>query len=190
MNLAWQLSWEYGDNKARTWCTAEDVDDPWWNVISNPYGTDVFLNIVLYINRRKLPENIPMVHNLRNQFKEYRTRRGLIYGILDFADKFGANPSKIDLDVANVDNARNRAFDSYVQQEFVEALDQMSAALQRLSEVEKDAMKLKDRALFWIYIVEWLSVMGTSILAGSLIWALMVKRRLYKQVATTRRAEG
>jgi len=190
MNLAWQLSWEYGDNKARTWCTAEDVDDPWWNVISNPYGTDVFLNIVLYINRRKLPENIPMVHNLRNQFKEYRTRRGLIYGILDFADKFGANPSKIDLDVANVDNARNRAFDSYVQQEFVEALDQMSAALQRLSEVEKDAMKLKDRALFWIYVVEWLSVMGTSILAGSLIWALMVKRRLYKQVATTRRAEG
>jgi len=186
----WQISWEYGEKNARTWCTAEDVDDPWWNVISNPYGTDVFLNIVLYINRRKLPENIPMIHQLRNQFKEYRTRRGLIYGILDFADKFGANPSKIDLAVVEVDKVRDDAFDSYVNQEYVQALDHMNTALQRMSEIEQDAMRLKDRALFWIYIVEWLTVTGTSILAGSLIWALMVKRKLYKEVVTTRTAEG
>ncbi len=189
-NLPWQISWEYGEKNARTWCTAEDVDDPWWNVISNPYGTDVFLNIVLYINRRKLPENIPMIHQLRNQFKEYRTRRALIYGILDFADKFGANPSKVDLAITELDKRREKAFESYTGQDFAEALEQMNAALQRMSEVEKDAMELKDRALFWIYVVEWLSVTGTSILAGSVIWALMVKRKLYKEVVTTKSTEA
>ena len=188
-NLPWQISWEYGDKKARTWCTAEDVDDPWWNVLTNPYGTDVFLNIALYISKRPLPPDIPMVHELRNQFKEYRTRRGLIFGILEFADKFGANPSKVDNAIVEVDLVRNQAFDYYTQQEFAQASENMKTALVRISEIEKDAMKLKDRALFWIYIIEWLSVTGTSIFAGSLIWALMVKRTLYREVITTKTAE-
>jgi len=188
-NLPWQISWEYGEKKARTWCNAEDVDDPWWNVLNNPYGTDVFLNEVLYIAKRKLTTDIPMVHNLRNQFKEYRTRRGLIYGILDFADKFGANPAKVDREILSVDAVRDKAFDSYTQQEFSQAEEYMSTALKCLSDIERDAMKLKDRALFWIYLIEWLSVSGVSILAGSLVWALMVKRALYKEVVTTRAEE-
>ncbi len=188
--LPWQISWEYGDRKARTWCTAEDVDDPWWNVMTNPYGIDVFLNIVLYVDKRNLPDDIPMVHLLRHQFKEYRTRRGLIYGILDFADKFGANPSKIDAEMVEVDVVRDEAFDSYANQEFAEAEALMTTALARLGEIEKEAMRLKDRALFWIYLVEWLSVTGVSIVAGSVIWALMIRRTLYKEVVTTRTAEG
>jgi len=188
-NLPWQISWEYGEKKARTWCNAEDVDDPWWNVINNPYGADVFLNEVLYIARRKLATDIPTVHKLRNDFKEYRTRRGIIYGILDFADKFGANPARVEKEIIAVDAIRNQAFESYTAQDFTASIEYMEKALDGLEKAAADAMRLKDRALFWIYLVEWLSVTGTSILAGSLLWMLMVRRALFKQVVTTRSAE-
>ena len=165
------------------------MDDPWWNVLTNPYGPDVFLNIILYVTKRDLPTDIPMVHELRQQFKEFRTRRGLIYGIVDFADKFGANPARVDRDLVEVNDARDQAFDSYTSQDYSTASEQMKSVLSRLEEIERDAMKLKARALFWIYIIEWLAVMGTSIFAGSVLWTLMVRRALFKEVITTKTAE-
>jgi hypothetical protein len=47
-------------------------------------------------------------------------------------------------------------------------------------------VKIRERALLWVYITEWFVVTGTMIICGSVIWALMIRRRLYKEVAVTR----
>ena len=47
-------------------------------------------------------------------------------------------------------------------------------------------MKAKDKALLWIFIVEWAVVSATSMVAGSILWTLLVRRRLYKEVGQTR----
>jgi len=47
-------------------------------------------------------------------------------------------------------------------------------------------MKLKDRALFWVYLTEWSAVMGTLFASGFVVYSLLVRRMLYKEVRLTR----
>lgn len=54
-----------------------------------------------------------------------------------------------------------------------------------IQKIEK-AMKAKDKALLWIFIVERAVVSATSMVAGSILWTLLVRRRLYKEVGQTR----
>jgi hypothetical protein len=49
-----------------------------------------------------------------------------------------------------------------------------------------EAVKLKDQALLWVYISEWLAVTSTSIFAGFTLWTLMVRRRKYRTTRSTR----
>jgi hypothetical protein len=55
-----------------------------------------------------------------------------------------------------------------------------------LEEIEGRAVDLKDRALLWVYLIEWLAVTGTCLAAGFVLWTLMVRRRLYKEIAVTK----
>ncbi len=55
-----------------------------------------------------------------------------------------------------------------------------------LVEFELRTMKLKDEALFWVYVTEWVAVSGTGLLAGYMIYILMLRKALYKQVEVTR----
>jgi hypothetical protein len=45
---------------------------------------------------------------------------------------------------------------------------------------------MKDRALAWVYVTEWLAITGTTMICGYVLWAIMVRRRLYRAVRVTR----
>ena len=47
-------------------------------------------------------------------------------------------------------------------------------------------VKIKDQALFWVYTIEWIAVSATLMVCGSALWTLMVRRRAYREVRTTR----
>jgi len=49
-----------------------------------------------------------------------------------------------------------------------------------------ELIDLKDKALLWIYIAEWSAVSGTAVACGVVLWTLMIRRRLYREVGTTR----
>ena len=53
-------------------------------------------------------------------------------------------------------------------------------------ETMDEAIKARNAAAFWIFFTEWCVVTGTSLFAGALIWMLMIRRRLYREVAITR----
>ena len=55
-----------------------------------------------------------------------------------------------------------------------------------MTQIEAKSVELKDRALFWIYVIEWLVVSGVSMLCGFLLYTLMVRRRMYREVSVTR----
>jgi len=59
-----------------------------------------------------------------------------------------------------------------------------------LTEIGNDAVRLKDQALFWVYVSEWLTVTAASMLGGVMIWTLMVRRRMYRAVEVTRIRPG
>jgi hypothetical protein len=48
------------------------------------------------------------------------------------------------------------------------------------------AKREKEGALLWVYIIEWLVTTSTIFIAGSVIWMLMIRRRLYRSVETTK----
>jgi len=62
----------------------------------------------------------------------------------------------------------------------------MQELLTRADGQREAALRLKDRALFWIYVIEWLSVSATFLVAGFAVWTLMVRRRLHREIAMTR----
>jgi hypothetical protein len=55
-----------------------------------------------------------------------------------------------------------------------------------LEDLQHRAMKIKENALLWVYIIEWLSVTGTLVISGSILWMLMVRRSLYREIRGTR----
>jgi hypothetical protein len=52
-----------------------------------------------------------------------------------------------------------------------------------VSEAADRAMR---RALFWVYVSEWFVVAATSMICAVLVWTLMVRKRMYREVEATR----
>jgi len=48
------------------------------------------------------------------------------------------------------------------------------------------AVEVKRRALMWIYTVEWVTTTATLIICLQAVWMLMVKRKAYRAVDSTR----
>ena len=64
----------------------------------------------------------------------------------------------------------------------------MDEAFEEIEGLRADALRLKDQALAWVYLVEWLVVSGVFLLCGFVLWTVMIRRRLYREVSTTRLA--
>lgn len=75
---------------------------------------------------------------------------------------------------------------SYLDFEFEETLSLAQKLLGSFQGAFDLALRLKDRAMQWIYVIEWAAITGTSILVSSLIWALMIRRQLYREAQSTR----
>jgi hypothetical protein len=74
----------------------------------------------------------------------------------------------------------------YLDQEYEGASGLIADIMSLIGDIEVDSIELKDRALLWVYVIEWLAVSGVALLCGSLLYALMVRRRMYREVSTTR----
>ena len=73
----------------------------------------------------------------------------------------------------------------YIEQDFGSALSSAESAIALIEKAEKVVEEVKNEALLWVYLVEWLSVTGTSLVVGFILWSMMVRRKLYREVATT-----
>jgi len=149
------------------------------------YLPDFATNLMLYCAKRPIPENLDLVHTVRTRMATLAYRRIIITSLIDFVDKFGANPKRIFLALQEADAAGTEAADLYLMQEFDVAKEGAERALQLMDEAEAVADKVKNEALLWVYVSEWLSVTGTSLVCGFLLWTLMIQRRMYKEVAYT-----
>jgi hypothetical protein len=136
--------------------------------------------------RATIPSDVSLTHKLRLQIGLYSSEKGLLLSLMEFADTFGANTNELNQNLADTEELRKLADELWIQEDYVGSLAALEDALASLDEDMDDAVKAKDRALFWVYIIEWLSVMGTSLATGVVVWTLMVRRRLYREVGATR----
>lgn len=105
--------------------------------------------------------------------------------MIEFVERFGADPSKVGERLDSLDERHDQASRLYLEGEYQAAGDLLFELLDEFTELETDLLEAKDRAFFWIYLAEWTGVLGVGILCGVILWTLMVRRRLYREVQTT-----
>jgi hypothetical protein len=179
-------------NQSTTFTFRDMVYDPFWSApttgsaISNPYSLDIIANIIWFSTGRELPQDPLKVHDLRRDLFDYGIKKSLLTSLLDFAEIFGANPTSEYAAMDEVEDIRREAAQSYLDRDFETAYDLMKEALSELTKLEDSATKLKDRALLWVYVVEWSVTTGVLLVAGVILWTLMIKRALYREVKATK----
>jgi len=180
------VTWDL-DNGNRVFALTSEI-----HAMSPRYGSlwtyylDYGSNLMIYLNRRRVPQDIDLVHAVRARMYELGIRRSLLVSLLEFCDSFGANTATITAKIDEVDELAKEARPAYFQLRFEETLETYKGALQMLQDIEKDAIELKNRTLLWVYVIEWLSITGTGMICGFLLWSLMIRRRLYREVRTTK----
>jgi len=202
--LAWQtgfpgkgkvgyiVAWEYGEGRSIT--TGDFLGNGWLGYPSfggsgNQHSPDILMNMILWITHRGLitRDTVDIFHSLKGVITEFRTRLSALISLRDFVDKFGANTEKIQDEILNLEGLYNEGTKKYVdQQDFSGAYSDLKKGLEEFSHAEAVAQRVKERALLWIYIIEWLITTSALFISGFILWTLMVRRRLYREVKVTK----
>ena len=150
------------------------------------YFSDFVLNHAYFVAQVRIPEDLEMIHNLRDSFIRYANEKSSTTALMDFIDKFGANTRPVERMLGELETKKKEAERLYLKDRYEEAADAMKDVIQGFQRISDQAVRIRERALLWVYITEWFAVTGTAIICGSLVWTLMVKRRYYKEVSVTR----
>ena len=138
------------------------------------------------LNRAAPPANVFILHDVKARYMQYREHRAVLLSLPDFIGKFGANTRRLERLIGEVDVKRKGSYDAYREGRFDDAIVLIVDALKRLATISDDAVKLKCKALFWVYATEWSAVTGTLFLSTLVLYSLMVRRRAYTEVSSTR----
>jgi hypothetical protein len=181
------ISWKYGEGI--TW-TCHDRLANWWQDVldANPYGLDMVMNMVLYSTGMDLPQDIELIHSIRRRFSEFRMRKRLILSTMEFGEKFGGSMARIGKVLGALNEGYLSAMDAYLEQKEVETSDMLDDLIAGSKEANEIATRELDRVLLWVHVINWLVVTATFMISGVVVWSLMVKRRLYREVGSTQLA--
>jgi len=178
-------SWGYG--QGRTLAFTPDWTPGWGAEFCQwDYYLDFAADLGMYLARVTVPQDLALVHSNRMKFFALANRKALLSSLFDFVDRFGANTAKLEARVQEVDEIINSAQDLYIRQDYESSLSRLTDAENVLKEIENGALRLKDRALMWVYIIEWFATLGTALVCGAVLWLVMVRRKLYRDVRVTR----
>lgn len=169
-----------------TFTAMDMLTDGFWNGRENPFTLDIITNIIWHSSGMELPDDAVMVHLLRERFLSYDLIRATLGSVLEFAEKFGANTNQLYDELSTIEDRKDEADSAYLGGEFQESNDIMAEVFEDLEGLDEEAVGLKDRALAWVFAIEWLVVSATSMICGAVLWLVMVRRRLYREVGATR----
>jgi hypothetical protein len=185
-------AWDRG--KGRTMLVAEFFNWQWFRSQAeggnNEYVLDIVINMIMNVLARPVFRNILLLHDARVRIQEYHERYLMLISVLDFVEGFGANTELVRADLLEIQGLFDEARRDYLELNLEASISTLDASLQRITHASGEAFELKDRALLWIYVIEWLAVSGTLMISGALLYTIMVKRRLFKEARATRFLES
>jgi hypothetical protein len=185
-DLPWLVSWKPGGgDPGMIWNVAHRFDS-WWDESNNLYALDVATNMVFYSLEMELIGDIPARREARSMFRNVRVQMSLIVSMLNWAESFGANTAQLSARLADLEREAEKAADDYIAQDYEPAIAFLESLFEEVKRSTTEAVRLKDQALLWVYLVEWLAVSGTGAVCGFVLWTVMVRRRTYREVETTR----
>jgi len=190
-NQPWMVSWRPGGgNPGRQWVLNQWYLKGWWNEDNNPFALDVATNMILYSLDQPLISDIQARREARHLFTTVETQKSLVLSMMEWADAFGADTQTLSEGLNDLGHDIRKAANHYVEQDYPAAISTLQSVSRAVSGIADEAIRLKDQALLWIFIIEWLAVTGVGILSGSLLWTMMIRRRYYRRAQVTRLRRG
>jgi len=150
------------------------------------YWKDAVARWAYFPAKAKIPEDVELTHRVRQLISDYTVKRGIVLSMIEFADNLGANTRSVEKTLAEVGDERTGADDAWIEARFTDSEELMTSSLSHLDVALQQAVKAKNAALFWIYMIEWTTVTGTACITGVVLWTLMIKRKAYHEITTTR----
>jgi len=163
------------------WTPAGGVDFMRWQ-----YYGDYCLNVITYVVGGKLPDDPALVYQARQLMANFEDLRKTLDALIEFAAKFGGNMAPAERMIADAEAARAAGERSYIEAEMEASIEHFKSGIKILQDASEKAYKLKDQALLWVYITEWLVVASTGMICGFVLWTIMVKRKMYHEIGQTR----
>ncbi len=190
-DVPWLTSWKVGSDGGVQWVFADKSDVDWWGLSlgsrgNNPYAIDLVANLLLYSLDRPLIGDILARREARSLLSTFQARKLLILTMLEWAERFGADITSLADRLTEVEDGTQDAVESFLERDYGSTITFMDSLSPTVSRIGQMASDLKDQALFWVYLVEWLAVTSVSILSASILWTLMVRRRIYHAASQTR----
>jgi len=155
-------------------------------VIGYEYLPDLIFNELFFTAKVAPPEDLAMVHTIRVDLIQIAQRRESAVALLDFVDRFGANTARLERMLGDLDGVVKQAEKDYILSRYAEAQEALQRATEGYARFSDSAVDLKNRAMIWIYVIEWITVAATLMICLEAVWILMVRRRLYRAVHVTR----
>ncbi len=147
---------------------------------------DFVSNMVYWLAGLKPPQDIELLYQTRQAFKDIYDQRQVVLGTIDFISGFGADTTKVDRKLAEAKEIEGQAKKYFVDLDLARSKEEARKALSILQQAYDLALEAKAEALYWIFVTEWLVVTATGLVCGFVVWTLMIRKRLYREVAVTR----
>ena len=151
---------------------------------------DFLIYLVYFGAGKPIPDSPERAHRLREEINIHREKRGLLISLLEFIEKFGASTVRLQEELEDMEQLERMAEDSYLRDDYDTASDLFDDLQRTWVALNAKAIKAKENALLWVYVIEWFTVTAAGMIAGSFLWLVMVRRRLYREIATTRMGRG
>jgi hypothetical protein len=188
--LPWFVSWRLGGSDAgMIWMSPGCFTPSWWGTGvpgHNPYAIDLLTNLLFYSLDLPLIGDIHARREARRAISIFHSRKLMVLHMMEWADGFGANVIPLSEMLKEVENDAECATDFYVDRDYTNAISHIDSMEERIIMITEEAIRLKNEAMFWIYVSEWLIVSSVAIISGSLLWNLMVRRKMYRETGVTR----
>ena len=180
------ISWPYGASDAWAFGIHPGEDRPQWEK-AGAWWELIFLNVCFYSSGREILSFEEGVHkrSVKSQFSYFRESASMFRGIIDFVTRLGAVPNQAESTLSQANLAKSEAEMDYLERRYEEAGEKMEQALQLVNQAMDEAKLAKERALFWIYLSEWMATTAAALASGVVVWWLMIRRGLYREVTTT-----
>lgn len=147
---------------------------------------DFVCNMVYFSAGLRPPADIALMYRVRERFREIDIQKQLTAGMMEFAARFNADTSAVEKKMDEADEQLEKARGFFVNLELEAALEGTDDTISRLEEAYQLAFEAKETALIWVFFIEWLVVTATALVSGVTLWSLMIRKKMYRKVTSTR----
>ena len=151
---------------------------------------DFIIYLTYSATDKPIPEDINRAHRIREEINTHISKTSMLISLLDFVEKFGARTVGLYAELEAINDLEKVAEQYYRRDDYETASEIFEEVHGAWNDLNTKTIKVKEKALFWVYLIEWLAVSGVALFSGVFLWMIMIKRRLYREIGTTRMLEA